>query len=112
MLLNQVDDPIGHAARLEVQQNALLALQLADYEKFAPPMGLQRRKICTRGDQGVDGIRVSLQIVELSANCGVDLAADNSLRFTETQSAVTRRLKWSAGRCVLTLAATANLRGA
>ena len=38
--LNQVDDPIGDAARLGVQQNALLAVHLADHEKLLPPMCL------------------------------------------------------------------------
>jgi len=38
--LNQVDDAVGDAARLGVQQDRLLSLQLADHEKLAPPMGL------------------------------------------------------------------------
>ena len=38
--LNQVDDAVGDAARLGVQQDALLAVQLADHEKLLPPMCL------------------------------------------------------------------------
>ena len=30
----------GHGNHLRVQQNCLLAVQLADHEKLAPPMGL------------------------------------------------------------------------
>jgi hypothetical protein len=40
MSLNQVHNAIRHAAHLGVQQNALLAVQLADYEKLVPPMRL------------------------------------------------------------------------
>ena len=38
--LNQVHNAIGHAARLGVKQDALLAVQLADHQQFLPPMGL------------------------------------------------------------------------
>jgi hypothetical protein len=58
--LNQVHNAIGHAARLGVQQDALLAVQLADHKKLVPPMSLQARKRCTRGDQGIDSIKIPL----------------------------------------------------
>lgn len=40
MTLNQVDDAVGNASRVGVQQDGLLTLQLADHEKFLPPMRL------------------------------------------------------------------------
>jgi hypothetical protein len=43
----------------------LLAVQLADHEKFVPPMRLQDRKACTRDDQGIDGVKIPLQVIEL-----------------------------------------------
>ena len=32
-----------------------------------PPVGLQARKACSGSDQGIDGIKIALQIVELTA---------------------------------------------
>ncbi|MCP9781389.1 hypothetical protein KBY61_11790, partial [Cyanobium sp. To12R1] len=58
-----------------MQQDALLAVQLADHKKLVPPMGLQARKHCTRCDQGVDGIKIPLQIVKLTANGGFYFAS-------------------------------------
>jgi hypothetical protein len=58
--LNQVHDAVGHAAGLGVQQDALLAVQLTDHKELPLPMALQSRKRCTRGDQGIDGIKISL----------------------------------------------------
>ncbi len=40
MSLNQVDDSVWDAACLKVQQDALLAVQLADHKKFLSPMRL------------------------------------------------------------------------
>lgn len=40
VLINQVHDPIGRARHFGVWQDALLAMQLADHEKYVPPMGL------------------------------------------------------------------------
>ena len=48
--------------RRSVQQDALLAVQLADHEKFVPIMRLQARKACLRGDQDIDGIKIPLQV--------------------------------------------------
>lgn len=76
MSLKQADNTVGHAARLGVQQNALLAVQLADHEKFVPPMRLQAQKACTRDDQGIDGSTIPLQVVELAADGGDYLATE------------------------------------
>jgi hypothetical protein len=73
--LNQIHNAIGHAVRLGVQQHALLAVQCADHRKLVPPIGLQARKHCTRGDQGIDGIKISLQAVKLSAYGGFYFAS-------------------------------------
>ena len=73
--LNQVDDTVGEAVRRSVQQDALLAVQLADHEKFVPIMHLQARKACPRGDQDIDGIKIPLQVDMLEVYCGVYLAA-------------------------------------
>ncbi len=54
--LNKVDDAIGDAAHLGIEQDALLTVQLTDHEKFLPPMRLEARKACTRSDQSVNGI--------------------------------------------------------
>ena len=61
--LTQVDDAIGDAVCIGTQHVALLAVQLADHEKFLPPMRIDARKACTRGDQNNDGIKISFQIV-------------------------------------------------
>jgi hypothetical protein len=37
---NQIDNSVGDSARLGEKQDALLAVQLADYEKLVPPMRL------------------------------------------------------------------------
>ncbi len=58
--LNQVDYAIRNAACVAAQQVALLAVQLVDHEKSLPPMRLEARKACTRKDQSVDGIKISL----------------------------------------------------
>jgi hypothetical protein len=58
--LYQVDDPIRNAARLGVEQDALLTVQLADHEKFLPPMRLEARKACPGSDQSVYGIKIPL----------------------------------------------------
>ncbi len=50
MSLKQIDDAIGYATRLGVQQDRLLSVQLADHEKLLPPIRLKCRKPCTRGD--------------------------------------------------------------
>lgn len=57
MSLNRVDDAVGHASGLGVQQDRLLSVQLADHEKLPPPMNLESRKDCARGDQGIYGSR-------------------------------------------------------
>ena len=87
--LNQVDDAVGDAARLGVQQDRLLSLQLADHEKLAPPMGLQARKPCPGSNQGVDGIKTSLQIVELAAYCGFYLPPARLLLFGDIEESST-----------------------
>jgi hypothetical protein len=32
-------------------------------EKLSPPMRLKSRKACTTGDQGINGIKISLQVI-------------------------------------------------
>ncbi len=81
LTLYQIDDPFGNAARFGVKQDGLLAVQLADHKQFGPPMGLQAGKRCTSGDQGIDGFKISLQVVELATYCGVYLAAAWFLLF-------------------------------
>jgi len=83
--LNQVDDTVGDAARLGIVQDALLAVQLADHKKFVPPMRLKGRKPCPRSDQGIDGIKISLQVVELTAYCSIDLATAWLLLFSDIE---------------------------
>jgi hypothetical protein len=68
--LNQVHNAIRHAARLGVQHDALLAVQLADHKTLLPLMGLQARNHCTRGDQGIDSIKIPLQVVKLTVYGG------------------------------------------
>ena len=87
--LNQVHNAIRHAARLGVQQDALLAVQLADHEQFLPPMGLQARKHCTKSDQGIDSIKIALQMVELTAYCGFYLPAAWLLLFSDIEESST-----------------------
>ncbi len=58
--LDQIDDSDGHAARLGIQQDVLLAMKLTDHEHLPPPMGLQTGKQCQRSDQSVDGIKITL----------------------------------------------------
>lgn len=79
--LNQVDDAIGDATRLGVQQDRLLSVQLADHEKLSPPMRLKSRKPCTRGDQGINGIKISLQVIELTAYRCFDFPATRLFLF-------------------------------
>jgi hypothetical protein len=68
--LNQVDDAVRDAARLGVQQDRLLSVQLADHEKLLPPIRPQAGKACSRSDQGVNRIKIPLQLAELAAYCG------------------------------------------
>ena len=89
MSLNQVDDAVGHASRLGVQQDRLLSMQLADHEKLPPPMNLESRKACARGDQGIYGIKVALQIVELAAYCCFDLPPAWPLLFGDIEESCT-----------------------
>ncbi len=70
MSLNQVDYAVRNAACLGIQQDLLLAVQLADHKKLLPPMRLQARKPCPRSDQGTDSITITLQVVELASYCG------------------------------------------
>jgi hypothetical protein len=60
MSLNQIDDAIRDTSRLGIQHDRLLPVQLADHEKLLPPMHLKSRKPCTRGDQGINDIKISL----------------------------------------------------
>jgi hypothetical protein len=87
--LNQVHNAIGYAARLGVQQDALLSVQLADHEQFLPPMGLQARKHGTRSDQGIDSIKIPLQIVELSVYGSFYLSAAWLLLFGDIEESST-----------------------
>jgi hypothetical protein len=84
-----IHNAIGHAAHLGVQQDALLAVQLANQEQFLPPMGLQAQKHCTRGDQGIDSIKIPLQIVELMSYCGFYLPAAWLLLFGDIEKSRT-----------------------
>jgi hypothetical protein len=63
----------------------LLAVQLADHKQFAPPMGLQAGKHCARDDQGIDSIKILLQVVELATYCGFYLAASGFLLFGDIE---------------------------
>jgi hypothetical protein len=73
--LIKVDAAIGHAVSFGVQQDALMAVSLADHKQLAPKMSLQHRKAIARGYYDFDDIKSVLQIVELPANCGVNLTA-------------------------------------
>ena len=84
MSLNQVDDAARDAARLGVQQDRLLSVQLADHEKLLPPVLLQARKACARSDQCIDSIKITLQIVQLPANCGFNPPPAWPLLFGDT----------------------------
>ena len=94
MFLKQVHNAIGHAARLGVQKNLLLAVQFADLEQFLLPMGLQARKHCTRHDQGIDSIKISLQIVQLKAYGDFYLPAARLLLFGYIEDG-----RWLLGAC-------------
>jgi hypothetical protein len=58
--LKQVHDAVRDAARLGDQQDHLLSVDLADYEKLPLPMHLKDRKFCARCDQDIHGVKVSL----------------------------------------------------
>jgi hypothetical protein len=45
----------------------LLAVQLTNHLKFVPPMRRQARKLCASCDQGIDSIKITLQVIELTA---------------------------------------------
>ena len=64
-------------------------MQLADHEQFLPPMGLQARKHGTRSDQGIDSIKIPLQIVELTAYGGFDFPAAWLLLFGDIEGSNT-----------------------
>ena len=85
MSLNQVDDAIGDATRLGEQQDRLLSVQLADHEQLALPMRLKSRKPCARNDQGINGIKISLQVVELAANGCFDFPAPRLFLFGDIE---------------------------
>ena len=40
-----------------------------------PPVGLQARKACTGGDKGIDGIEITLQVVDMTTYRSFDFAA-------------------------------------
>jgi hypothetical protein len=67
MTLNQVDNAVGNAACLSVQEDAVLSVWLTDHEQFMPSMRLQLRKSCLICDQGVNGIKIMPQIAKLEA---------------------------------------------
>ena len=69
--LNQVDDADRDTACLELQQDALLAVQLIDHKKFLSPVRAQALKVCPSYDQSIDGIKIPLQIVELTSYYGL-----------------------------------------
>jgi hypothetical protein len=48
-------------------------------------MRRQARKLCTRGDQGIDGIKMTLQIVKLAAYCCLYLADAWLLLFSDIE---------------------------
>jgi hypothetical protein len=48
-------------------------------------MRLQARKLCARGDQGIDGTKITLQVVELVAYSGFYLAAAWLLLFVDIE---------------------------
>ena len=52
-------------------------------------MDLKSRKACTRGDQGINGIKISLQVVELAAYCGFDLPPAWPLLFGDIEESST-----------------------
>ena len=89
MSLNQVDDAIGDASRLGVQQDRLLSVQLADHKKLSPPMRLKSRKACTTGDQGINGIKVSLQVIELTAYRCMDFPTTRLFLFGDIEKSST-----------------------
>ena len=60
-----------------------MAVQLADHDKFLPPMPIEAGKACPKGDQGINGFRILLQVVELPAFCGFDLATGWFLLFDD-----------------------------
>jgi hypothetical protein len=48
-------------------------------------MRLQAGKLCTRGDQGIDGFKIVLQVVELATYCSFYLAAAWLLLFGDIE---------------------------
>jgi len=48
-------------------------------------MGLQARKHCTRGDQGIDGIKIPLQVVELASYRGFYAATTRLFLFGNSE---------------------------
>ena len=90
MALNQVDDAIRDASRLGVQKDRLLPVQLADLEKLPPPVHLKGRKACARSDQNIDGIKISLQVVELAAYGGIYFPSAWPFLFGDIEESGTR----------------------
>jgi len=48
-------------------------------------MGLQAGKHCTRGDQGIDGIKIPLQVVELASYGGFYLSMTRLFLFGNSE---------------------------
>jgi hypothetical protein len=60
MSQNQIDDAIGDSTRIGIKHDRLLSVKLLDYENLLPRMRFNCRKPCTNGDQGINGIKISL----------------------------------------------------
>jgi hypothetical protein len=100
MWLNQVDDSVRDPACMEIQQEALLEVQLTDHKKFRPPVRAQARKACTRDDQSINCIKIPLQRLELVAHCDCYLAAAGLLLLGNTKGLERALPRSYRGRCV------------
>lgn len=91
---------VGDATRLGVKQDTLLAVQLADHYEFVPPMRLQFQTPGPRSDQSIDGIKISLQVVELAPYRGFYLAAVWLLLLGYAEEVGTCPTRSYRGRCL------------
>jgi len=50
-----------------------------------PPVGRQARKACARGDQSIDGIEITLQVVELASYRGFYFSTTRLFLFGDSE---------------------------
>jgi hypothetical protein len=101
-------DSHAHAARVGIQQHAMLVMKHTDHEQLLPPMSLQARKPCARSDQRVDRIKTAPNLVNLATYCCVNSrpallfakAAQKPSAMSTRRKASRALLRSNRGRCL------------